>query len=281
MASSPALKDALRHQFETCDSGALAAPLSNSAVPSCRDGDSSRTHVRTRAVGSSSRARPVAQGHPYQVRQARRRTKGSWRLTGAQRSNLFAASRHAAAIGLPLNRFVTINWEAAGVADAVGATGRFLKHAQDWLRRHGYRLAYIWVQERGRRVGQHVHILLHVPPACARRFGQLQRGWLRTSGATLSKGVVKTRPVGRGYSAALRKDRSGYFRNLARVLRYVMKQSSLRAGPRTHHWDTSGSFVLGKRCSTSENIGSAARRRFAKDSQLTLSQLISLEKIAC
>jgi hypothetical protein len=214
------------------------------------------------------------------VRQARRGRKGSWRLTAAQRSNLIAASRHAATIGLPLNRFVTINWEAAGVGDGVRATGRFLKQAQDWLRRLGHRLAYVWVQERGGRVGQHVHILLHVPPACARRFGQLQRGWLRASGAILSKGVVKTRPVGRDYAAALRAENGGYLRDLERVLRYVMKQSSRRAGPEARFWGTSGSLVIGKRCSTSENIGSAARARFANDSELTLALLISVEKAA-
>jgi hypothetical protein len=233
--------------------------------------------VRTRAVDSSSRARPVAQGHPYPGRPAKPR-KGSWRLTEPQRSNLFAAARHAAEIGLPLNRFVTINWEAAGVGDGVKATGRFLKHAGDWLRRHGRRLAYVWVQERGRRVGQHVHILLHVPPPCARRFGQLQARWLRASGATLRKGIVKTKPVGRSYADALQGEKSGYLSNLGRVLRYVMKQSSGRIEPRTHRWDTSGSLVLGKRCSTSENIGAAARARSAKESQPTLSLLISIEK---
>ena len=255
-------------------------PLPGSDIPSRHEEDPARTHVRPRAVGPSSRARPVASGHPYPVRQARGRRKGSWRLTGTQRSNLMAASRHAVTIGLPLNRFVTINWEAAGVGDGVRATGRFLKHAQDWLRRLGHRLAYVWVQERGGRVGQHVHILLHVPPACVRRFGQLQRGWLRASGATLSKGIVKTRPIGRDYSAALRAQNGDYLRDLGKVLRYMMKQSSRRPGPAAHPWGTSGSLVLGKRCSTSENIGSAARTRFANAGELTLSLLISVEKAA-
>lgn len=280
MPLSPALPEALRHESETCDSRPVGMALSGTNIPSCREGDARRTHVRMRAVEPSSRARPAASGHPYPVRQARRRRKGSWRLTGPQRSNLIAASRHAATIGLSLNRFVTINWEAAGVVDGVRATGRFLKQAQDWLRRLGHRLAYVWVQERGGRVGQHVHILLHVPPACVRRFGQLQRGWLRTSGAALRKGIVKTRPVGRDYTAGLRAEKGGYLRDLDIVLRYVMKQSSTRAGPEARFWGTSGSFVLGKRCSTSENIGSAARTRFANDGELALSLLISVEKAA-
>lgn len=278
MPASP--PEALRHRFETCDSRGVAMALSGAEIPSGREEIARRTHVRTRAVDPSSRARPAAQGHPYPVRQASGRRKGSWRLTGTQRSNLITASRHAATIGLPLNRFVTINWEAAGVGDAVRATGRFLKQAQDWLRSHEQRLAYVWVQERGRRVGQHVHILLHVPPACARRFGQLQRRWLRTCGATFGKGVVKTRPVGRGYAAALSKGESGYLRDLDRVLRYVLKQSTVRAGSGTHPWSTSGSLVIGKRCSTSENIGTAARARFANDGELTLALLISVEKAA-
>lgn len=280
MSLSPTRPAALRSESETCDSGTFGMTFSGTNTASYREEDARRTHVRPRAVGPSFRARPAASGHPYPGRQARRRRVGSWRLTGPQQSNLIAASRHAATIGLPLNRFLTINWEAAGVPDGVRATGRFLKHAQDWLRRLGHRLAYLWVQERGGRVGQHVHILLHVPPACARRFGQLQRGWLRASGAVLRKGIVKTLPVGRDYSAALRAEKGGYLRDLEIVLRYVMKQSSRRAGPEARSWGTSGSFVLGKRCSTSENIGSAARARFANDGELTLSLLISVEKAA-
>jgi len=280
MSLSPALREPWRPESETCDSRPVGMAVSGTNIPSCREEDARRTRVRTRAVEPSSRARPAASGYPYPVRQAGRRRKGSWRLTGPQRSNLIAASRHAATIGLPLNRFVTINWEAAGVGDGVRATGRFLKQAQDWLRRLGHRLAYVWVQERGGRVGHHVQILLHVPPACVRRFGQLQRGWLRSARATLRKGIVKTRPVGRDYAAALRPEKGGYLRNLDIVLRYVMKQSSRRARPEARFWGTSGSFVLGKRCSTSENTGSAARARFANDGELTLSLLISVEKAA-
>lgn len=168
---------------------------------------------------------------------------------------------HAIEIGLPLNRFVTINWEAAGVEDCTRATGRFLKFASDWLRRHRARLAYVWVQERGPRVGQHVHILLHVPPALARRFSELQRGWLGASGARVAKGLIKTRPVGRTYRAAVSGPHEAYRVNLERVTRYMLKQAKLPRTAASRIGIARGSQVIGKRCSTSENIGATARSR--------------------
>ena len=65
--------------------------------------------------------------------------------------------------GIPPNRFITINWEQAGVADPVGATGQFLKFLQDALRKTGHKTAHVWVQEPGAKVGQHAHILVHIP----------------------------------------------------------------------------------------------------------------------
>lgn len=61
--------------------------------------------------------------------------RSSWSLSERQAANLVGAARYAAELGLPFNRFVTINWEAAGVADCTSATGRFLKYVGDWLRR--------------------------------------------------------------------------------------------------------------------------------------------------
>ncbi len=42
---------------------------------------------------------------------------------------------------MPFNRFTTVHWQAAGVADGLKATGRFLKLLGDWLRSNGYPIA--------------------------------------------------------------------------------------------------------------------------------------------
>jgi len=180
--------------------------------------------------------------------------RSSWSLSRRQAANLKAAARHAVELGLPLNRFVTIDWEAAGVVDCTRATGRFLKCAGDWLRRRGGHIAYLWVQEGGSRVGQHVHMLVHVPADLARRFSELQRGWLKGCGAEFRRGLIKSRPVGSSYRAALCPEQHAYGENLRRVLGYLLKEAD-----RDGHPSARRSLVQGKRCAISQNIGPRAR----------------------
>jgi len=166
--------------------------------------------------------------------------------------NLLAAAEYARTIGRPLNRFTTIHWQAGGlVGDYQGATLRFLKLARDWLRLRGESLTYIWVRESGEGIGEHVHILMHVPPHLARQFSNRQRGWLQACDATFRKGVISSRPVGRNYRHALKGVQYGerYRDHLANVLAYVLKGEREFAGE-----------LSGKRCSTSQNIGRKARR---------------------
>ena len=59
-------------------------------------------------------------------------------LRSGQIANLMAAEAHAAEIGLPFNRMITIHWEAAGVPlDGMAkATGRFIDHRPALRRDH-------------------------------------------------------------------------------------------------------------------------------------------------
>ncbi len=66
-----------------------------------------------------------------------RRRKESMVFTASQVSNVIAAAEHAKRIGLHLNKFVTIDWQLAEVADPISATGRFLKLFTDGLRKRG------------------------------------------------------------------------------------------------------------------------------------------------
>ncbi|MDA5192667.1 hypothetical protein [Govanella unica] len=181
----------------------------------------------------------------------------------AQAVNILEAACHADAIGLPLNRFTTIHWEAGGVTeDFQGATGAFLKRAKDWLRLRGVEMAYVWVREDGPAAGEHVHILLHLPPRLVRDFSYRQRGWLKACGATFRKGVIFSRPVGTSLSHAFVRIRYGqnYYDHLTQVVDYMLKGADqvTRAHLGLSKATQTGS-LQGKRTATSQNIGRAAR----------------------
>lgn len=183
-------------------------------------------------------------------------------MTGAQLKSIRSAAHHAVEIGLPLNRFVTINLEAGGSLDCVKAIGRFLKLQRDWLAFKDAELAYVWTQESAPCIGQHVHILLHVPPSIVRQVSNMHRRWLAASGVIFSRGIIRTKPVGRSYRHALVEEQygEGYWWHLQAAVGYILKQGG-DAAPGTGH--RSGkcrlSFVEGKRCGTSQNIGASAR----------------------
>jgi hypothetical protein len=260
---SPGVAQGARQSTQTCDSWSSLDAALYANLLSGRGTSARPPHVRACAKGLSSPA-ALANGSGA-MRCSRSLAPGkppSWLLTSCQVSNVRKAAEFAAALGLPLNRFITINWEAAGVSDGTLATGFFLKHARDWLRRRGRQFASVWVQERGHRVGQHVHMLVHLPPDLARRFSELQQGWLKACGAKRRRGTIKSRPVGRSYRSALL-DSQTYRLNLKRVLAYILKQ---RRHPRlggAARKAVARSLVLGKRCGTSENIGRLARSRTA------------------
>ncbi len=187
-------------------------------------------------------------------------------LGKAEVENILAAAQHACRIGLPFNRFITLSWHIGKVTDHVAATSHYLKLARDFLQSHEHDTAYVWTRECGRTVGEHVHILIHVPPHFIKLFSKRQRRWPKLCGAKQGKGTVKTLPIGRSYSAALSTGISAevYQINLRRVVEYLVKDAEPKA--RVHLTDaknTYGSPVHGKRSATSQNIGAKARQTWA------------------
>jgi hypothetical protein len=184
-----------------------------------------------------------------------RASRRSIALSEADTCKVLEAARRAIAIGLPFNRFITIHWERAGVTDPLGATGRYLKQAGDWIRVNGGRFAWAWVREGGDDKGQHVHILAHVSPGLTTGYNGRQRGWLRACGAAWRKGVILTHPVGWSAHHALGGG-DDYAANLAGVLDYVLKGADHRAR-QVHGVKTSkpGGVVIGKRAGRSQNLG--------------------------
>lgn len=184
-------------------------------------------------------------------------------LTTDQIANLISAAHHAAVIELPLNRMVTIHWKAAGVPldGMVRATGRFVDLLCKAIARHGSRTAWLWVHENGDGKGWHCHLLAHVPPRTVEAITKLQRGWLkRIIGKTYSKGVIRCRPV--GFRLGLETNNPDlYAANLNAAMAYCLKgaESSAAAAFDLRRLEPGG-HIIGKRCSTSQNIGSKARR---------------------
>lgn len=181
-------------------------------------------------------------------------------LSAAQVSNLLAAAEYAARIGLPLNRMVTIHWEASGVALAAmaRATTHFLDLLSKAVQRHGKRTAWIFVHESGAGKGAHMHALMHVPPDLAELISRRQRSWLKAiSGQPYRPRALKSRPItGSGPGAG-----ELYKANITAALAYVVKGANPEAA--AHHGLARlepGGRIIGKRAGVSQNIGIKARR---------------------
>lgn len=187
-------------------------------------------------------------------------------VSHAQAKNIVAGAVHAGTIARPLNRFITIHWEAGSVADGPGPTTAFMKLAGDWLALHGEPRVWVWVREAGESKGDHVHILMHVPPRLIMRFAARQRGWLKACGVIYRAGVVDTERLGFDYNVVRLGPRFAdwYLGELTKVIEYFLKGAEAKTAvamglnrPREFEGD-----VMGKRVATSESIGASARTRW-------------------
>lgn len=184
-------------------------------------------------------------------------------LTVAQIANLTAAEGHSRAIGLPFTRMITIHWQAAGVglADMVKATGRFLDLLNKALARHNSKTAWLWTLENGDRKGGHCHLLVHVPAALVSVLTRLQKGWLRRiTGKPYRSRVIYSKPIG-GRLHLENGNPELHAVNLANAVGYVLKGADPEAAAvfRLTRLEAGGR-IIGKRCATSQNIGTKARR---------------------
>ena len=187
-------------------------------------------------------------------------------LTTAQIRHLQAAATHAQAIGLPLNRMITIHWEAAGVplASMVWATGRYVDLLSRTLARHGSKTAWLWVHENapgsGHAKGGHCHLLAHMPARLVSTVTGLQRGWLaHITGKPNRARVILSRPIG-GKLGLEAGNPELHAINLDATLIYVIKGADPEAAEKLGMTRLApGGRVIGKRCGTSQNIGRKAR----------------------
>ena len=191
-------------------------------------------------------------------------TRESHALSASHVENLKSAARHADAIGLPLNRMVTIHWEKAGVPLSVmaKATGRFTDLLTKALAQHGCRTAWLWSHENCGGKGGHCHLLAHVPAALVPTITGLQRGWLgRITGKPYVGRVIRSKPIG-GRLGLETGNPELHAINLETALGYVLKGASAEAaaGFNLERLEPGGR-IIGKRCGTSQNIGATCRSR--------------------
>lgn len=137
------------------------------------------------------------------------------------------AAKIAYDMGKPLNRFITLNWEALGIErnSCGNATSAFLKEISDGLRKRGVRTAYIYTHEVGAIVGCHAHILIHIPKEHQKWSNKATR---RARGKLTNrkrlKGGHKSVSVSGGASS-YPYNYDTYLDNLERVVTYILKDS--------------------------------------------------------
>lgn len=191
-----------------------------------------------------------------------RRGRRSTGLRKRDVENILAAGDNSLRKHRGFNRFTTIHFEAAKIADPVWAIGRLMKLAGDWSRTKGERLRYIWVREAGEGKGDHVHILWYVPPHLSLEFAKRERGWRRLMGAKQCKRAFKSVPIGMSLKHSTYEIQYGqhYSDALRGVLAYIVKGAEPKAAEALGLALTRpGGELWGKRCGMSENINRKAR----------------------
>jgi len=192
-----------------------------------------------------------------------RADRESYALTVGQVGNLLAAANHAAAIGLPLNRMLSIHWQAAGLplASMANATGRFVDLLSKCIARHGSRIAWLWVHENGNGKGGHCHLLAHVPASLVPVVTKAQRRWLKAiTGQPYRARTILSKPIG-GTLGLEAGNPALHAANLGAALSYVLKGADADATAQFNLTRLEpGGRIIGKRCATSQNICAAARK---------------------
>ncbi|OYX60116.1 MAG: hypothetical protein B7Y89_16975 [Novosphingobium sp. 32-60-15] len=188
-----------------------------------------------------------------------RRDRTSCYLSRKQCEGLIEAAQFAELIGLGFNRHWTVHYEKAGIVelDAPQFIGHLLKLVRDYARPKADRFTALWVRESGEGKGGHVHILMHLP------LGRTMRGrtckWIRLAGGTSRAGVSHVVSIA-GRLAAADNGSEHYRHNLAFVLGYVLKCADIVAGEAlTLRRFGERAYIIGKRCGSSQNIGSRSR----------------------
>jgi hypothetical protein len=183
---------------------------------------------------------------------------GAWRISHfinrRPAVNIHHATRYSERIGLPLNRFITINFSLAGCSpqQAVPLLQKMItQRFAPWLRRTASTAVeipptYVWCMEASGGTLA-AHIVLHMPDALMAEFERRLRRWLCGLFGTdrLEPSVLQIQRVP----------------NLIGLKRYILKGVDPAWGAHLAVNPVPQGLVIGKRSGFSKNLGPAARTR--------------------
>ena len=181
----------------------------------------------------------------------RRKTCALPRRAGA---TLIDAWRFADQLSRPLNAFLTVHMgKLDGGGDPLHRQARWRERMAKWLTARGIPPTWLWWREHGRSVGEHYHMLLHLPARHLPAFRRMvcQR-WVQDG----EPGAIDGPKVANGDEAMI-----GY------ALKDMTRKDWLALNMPPKLWSKyaakrSRKAIVGKRCGTSENIGRAAMARY-------------------
>jgi hypothetical protein len=185
-----------------------------------------------------------ANGGPYRI---------SHHINRNPAVNIHHATRYSEQIGLPLNRFITINFTQTSCphSDAGAVFRRMLaERFAPWFRRTAQvgRVippTYVWSME-GAGGQAALHWLVHIPAGQLRAFERKLFDWLASLlGEPPAAGVVKVQSV----------------YNLVGARRYILKGTDPIWAKHLGVRAVDQGVVIGKRSGFSKNLGPAARKR--------------------
>jgi len=183
----------------------------------------------------------------------RKTTKG---LNKEQVKELNEAWYHAKRLNLPLNLLVTFG--QTDIGDMTGSERCKLFAALRnrlgvYARQHNFRPTFVWSREINRDgTGEHMHVLIHVPPNRRHHFEDTVAGWLPEPGA------VDVRTA----SYQTRSTASGKRRD---AISYISKQMTPQAWYKRDQTRKAGGPVLGKRGGVSANLTRKAIAAWRRD----------------
>lgn len=176
-------------------------------------------------------------------------------LTDKQAEQLLRAAENAYSSGRVFQRHWTVHYGLAGIAPADGArfVGKLIDLVKKQARREGGDAYVIWVRECASGKGEHVHILLHLPPGMSLR--NRTRRWIIAAGGKYRAGVSKVTIIG-GQLSKIGENRGGHTaRNAENVVRYILKAGKKEAGERLGLARSGeGGAIMGKRCGWTRNL---------------------------
>lgn len=146
-------------------------------------------------------------------------------ITAEEYGRAVTAVHTANLTGLVLNAFLTISWTTLQIdddADIERAHTHFLELMRHWLAGRRIPVAFVWVVERGPKIGLHSHYLFHLPKGHTLPF----RAWISAQALRTVSGkvpVVMEAEDGRVSTVRFRREADDAVDFQFRQFRYMMK----------------------------------------------------------